>query len=87
MIEAFGGKIILTDENQGTDGAIRECKRRVKKIRTNISTVINSQTNIITCSYRTTAEEIWQQTNGKLTHFVSALGTSGTIMGVGMGLL
>ena len=31
MIEAFGGKIILTDENQGTDGAIRECKRRVKE--------------------------------------------------------
>lgn len=36
--------------------------------------------------YKTTAEEIWKQTNGKVTHFVSALGTSGTLMGVGKSL-
>ena len=36
--------------------------------------------------YLTTANEIWEDTEGKVTHFVSALGTSGTIMGVGMGL-
>lgn len=36
--------------------------------------------------YKTTAEEIWQQTNGEVTHLVCALGTSGTIMGIGMGL-
>lgn len=87
MIEAFGGKIILTDENQGTDGAIRECKRRVKENPDkyfNCDQFSNEYNKL--AHYRTTAEEIWQQTNGKLTHFVSALGTSGTIMGVGMGL-
>ena len=36
--------------------------------------------------YETTANEIWDDTRGQVTHFVSALGTSGTIMGVGMGL-
>ena len=87
MIEDFGGKIILTDENQGTDGAIRECKRRVKENPDkyfNCDQFSNEYNKL--AHYRTTAEEIWQQTNGKLTHFVSALGTSGTIMGVGMGL-
>ncbi len=87
MIEAFGGKIILTDENQGTDGAIRECKRRVKENPDkyfNCDQFSNEYNKL--AHYRTTAEEIWQQTNGKLTHFVSALGTSGTIIGVGMGL-
>jgi cysteine synthase len=33
--------------------------------------------------YKTTGEEIWKQTDGRVTHFVASLGTSGTIMGVG----
>jgi len=36
--------------------------------------------------YQSTAAEIWRQTDGRITHFVSSLGTSGTLMGVGMGL-
>ena len=87
MIKAFGGEIILTDKSQGTDGAIRECKRRVLENPDkyfNCDQFSNEYNKL--AHYRTTAEEIWQQTNGKLTHFVSALGTSGTIMGVGMGL-
>lgn len=87
MIRAFGADIVLTDPTKGTDGAIVECHRRIaenpdKYFTTDqFSNVYNKLAH-----YKTTAEEIWQQTSGELTHIVSALGTSGTIMGVGMGL-
>ncbi len=87
MIRAFGAEIVLTDPTQGTDGAIRECKRRVTKNPDKYFTP-DQFSNIYNklAHYKTTAEEIWQQTNGELTHIVCALGTSGTIMGIGMGL-
>lgn len=87
MIEAFGGKIILTADCEGTDGAIRKTKNILKE---NPGKYFNpnqfsNEYNKI-AHYKTTAEEIWNQTQGRVTHFVSALGTSGTLMGVGMGL-
>lgn len=87
MIRAFGAEIVLTDPTQGTDGAIRECKRRVTENPDKYFTP-DQFSNIYNklAHYKTTAEEIWQQTNGELTHIVCALGTSGTIMGIGMGL-
>lgn len=87
MIKAFGGKVVLTDPDKGTDGAIIECHRRVANEPEKyfnpdqFSNVYNKLAH-----YKTTAEEIWRQTGGELTHIVSALGTSGTIMGIGMGL-
>jgi cysteine synthase B len=87
MIQAFGGKIILTPANFGTDGAITECKRRVEE---NSKKYFNPNqfSNVYNklAHYKTTAEEIWQQMEGNITHLVSSVGTSGTIMGVGMGL-
>lgn len=87
MIEAFGGKIILTDPSEGTDGAIRKahelCRQYPDKYF--IPNQFSNEYNKI-AHYDTTANEIWEQTGGKVTHFVSALGTSGTIMGVGMNL-
>jgi cysteine synthase B len=87
MIQAFGGKIILTPANLGTDGAITECKRRVEE---NPKKYFNPNqfSNVYNklAHYKTTAEEIWQQMEGNITHLVSSVGTSGTIMGVGMGL-
>jgi len=87
IITAFGGKVILTDPNKGTDGAICETRRRVEE---NPDKYFHPDqfTNIYNklAHYKTTAEEIWRQAEGKITHFVSALGTSGTIMGIGMGL-
>lgn len=87
MIRAFGAQIILTDPTQGTDGAIRECKKRVRENPEKYFTP-DQFSNIYNklAHYKTTAEEIWQQTNGEITHIVCALGTSGTIMGIGMGL-
>ncbi len=87
MIKAFGGEIILTAPELGTDGAIIKVKELIanypeKYFNPNqFSNVHNKLAH-----YKTTAEEIWDQTQGQVTHFVSSLGTSGTLMGVGMGL-
>ena len=85
MIKAFGGEIILTAPESGTDGAIIKTKELIaadpgKYFNPN---QFSNEWNKI-AHYKTTAEEIWEQTEGRITHFVSSLGTSGTLMGVGM---
>ena len=87
MIKAFGGEVTLTDAELGTDGAIVKTKEMLEQFPGKYynPNQYSSETNKLT-HYFTTAEEIWDQTEGKVTHFVSSLGTSGTLMGVGMGL-
>ncbi len=87
MIQAFGAKTILTDAVLGTDGAIRKANELVRTYpdRYFMPNQFSNEYNKL-AHYQTTANEIWEETEGKVTHFVSALGTSGTIMGVGMGL-
>ena len=87
MILAFGAEIILTEGDKGTDGAILKTNELLKQYPDKYYNPdqYSNETNKLT-HYFTTAEEIWKQTNGRITHFVSAIGTSGTIMGVGMGL-
>ena len=87
MVMAFGAEIILTDGDKGTDGAIMKTNELLQEFPDKYYNPdqYSNETNKLT-HYFTTAEEIWQQTGGKITHFVSAIGTSGTIMGVGMGL-
>ena len=87
MIKAFGAKVTLTDPEKGTDGAIIKARELVKKYPDKyfMPDQFSNEYNKI-AHYRTTAEEIWKQTNGKIDYFVSALGTSGTIMGVGKAL-
>ena len=82
MIEAFGSRIILTEAAQGTDGAIREARRRVAENPDKyfMPDQFTNRYNKI-AHYSTTAEEIIRDTDGAVTHFVSALGTSGTLMG------
>jgi cysteine synthase B len=84
MIKAFGGKVTLTDGKLGTDGAIRRARELVKENPEKyfMPDQFSNEYNKIT-HYQTTGEEIWKQINGKIDYFVSALGTSGTIMGVG----
>ncbi len=85
MIKAFGAEILLTDADLGTDGAIMKTEELLKEAPEryfNPNQFSNEYNKI--AHYKTTAEEIWQQTEGRITHFVSALGTSGTLMGVGM---
>jgi cysteine synthase B len=84
MIRAFGGKITLTEGTLGTDGAIRKVRQMVKENPEKyfMPDQFSNEYNKI-AHYKTTGEEIWKQTKGKIDYFVSSLGTSGTIMGVG----
>jgi S-sulfo-L-cysteine synthase (O-acetyl-L-serine-dependent) len=83
ILQAFGAELVITPGDEATDGAIR----RVHKIVAadpqkyfypdQYSNPANWQAH-----YRTTANEIWEQTGGRVTHFVAGLGTSGTFVGV-----
>ena len=83
MIKAFGGTVTLTDRKMGTDRAIRKARELVKENPDKyfMPDQFSNQYNLL-AHYRTTGEEIWEQTNGKIDYFVSAVGTSGTLMGV-----
>jgi cysteine synthase B len=87
MIESFGAKVILTEAKLGTDGAINKARELVSLnpdkyfMPDQFSNKYNQMAH-----YKTTAEEIWKQTNGHLDYFVSSIGTSGTLMGVGQAL-
>lgn len=79
---AYGAELILTNPQEGTDGAIREVRRLVAEAPDlyfypdQYSNNANWQAH-----YSSTAPEIWQQTEGSITHFVAGLGTSGTFVG------
>jgi S-sulfo-L-cysteine synthase (O-acetyl-L-serine-dependent) len=82
MLNAYGADIIYTDPGEGSDGAIREARRMIAAApdkyfyADQYSNPANWQAH-----YHTTANEIWQQTGGRVTHFVAMLGTSGTFVG------
>jgi cystathionine beta-synthase len=83
IMQAYGAEIVLTPGHLGTDGAIEESYRLAREEPEKY--VLMDQFNnpaSIEAHYRGTAEEIWEQTAGKVTHVVSCLGTSGTAMGL-----
>jgi cysteine synthase B len=84
MIRAFGGNVILTPADKGTDGAIIKVKELREKYPDKYfcTDQFTNHYNKM-AHYETTAREILDQTSGKIDYFVSAIGTSGTIMGVG----
>ncbi len=86
MIEAFGAKIILTDQDKGTDGAIVKVAELIKESPDKYfcTDQFSNKYNKI-AHYETTADEIIKQCNGNVDYFVSSIGTSGTLMGVGEG--
>jgi cysteine synthase B len=80
---AYGAELIFTDPAEGTDGAQRYVKDVVDQDpqRYFYPDQYNNNANW-KAHYETTAMEIWRQTEGRITHFVTGLGTSGTFMGV-----
>ena len=80
---AYGAELVFTDPAEGTDGAQRFVKDVVDQDpdRYFYPDQYNNNANW-KAHYETTAMEIWRQTDGRITHFVTGLGTSGTFMGV-----
>jgi len=82
ILRAYGVDFVLTDPGEGSDGAIREARRLYAEdperyfYPDQYSNPANPRAH-----YESTAPEIWEQTGGEITHFVSGLGTSGTFVG------
>src|SRR4030065_1762586 len=75
MIRSFGAKVTLTDAKLGTDGAIIKGRELINfnPVKYFMPDQFSNKYNNI-AHYKTTGEEIWKQTNGKITYFVSAIG-------------
>ena len=84
ILHALGANLILTDPMDGTDGAQAEARRRyaAHPDRYFYADQYNNPANWW-AHYRTTGVEVWEQTEGRVTHFVAGLGTSGTLVGAG----
>jgi S-sulfo-L-cysteine synthase (O-acetyl-L-serine-dependent) len=82
ILRAFGAELILTNPQEGSDGAIREARKHFAEspekyfYSDQYSNPANWQAH-----YKSTANEIWEQTGGRITHFIAGLGTSGTFVG------
>ena len=87
ILAALGAQFLLTDPSLGTDGAIDLVYRSVRRQpeRFFVPDQYNNPNNPL-AHVETTAPEIWEQTGGKITHFVASIGTTGTIVGTGRGL-
>jgi cysteine synthase B len=84
ICEAYGASIVLTDAFSGSDGAILAVREKVaaEPDRYFYADQYRNPANPL-AHYRTTGPEIWEQTGGRLTHFVAGIGTSGTVVGTG----
>jgi S-sulfo-L-cysteine synthase (O-acetyl-L-serine-dependent) len=84
ILRAMGAEVIFTDALEGSDGAIREARRRAAESPELYfyADQYSSEANWM-AHFRTTGPEVWAQTGGTVTHFVAGLGTSGTMMGTG----
>jgi cysteine synthase B len=83
MIAAYGAEIVYSDAQEGSDGAIL-LARRMHDEDPDLYFMPDQYNNAANwkAHYDGTGAEIWEQTEGQVTHFVAALGTSGTFMGV-----
>ncbi len=88
IVTTYGAEIIYSDPMEGSDGAQRLCKEIVDNDTDGKYFYANQygNPNNPQAHINTTAPEIWEQTDGRVTHFVASTGTSGTIMGVTRGL-
>jgi len=79
-MRAFGAEIVLTSQSGGMEGARDLAERMVRDKKGTMLDQFANPDNPLS-HYETTGPEIWRDTGGKITHFVSSMGTTGTIMG------
>jgi len=79
-MRAFGAEIVLTSQSGGMEGARDLAERMVRDKKGTMLDQFANPDNPLS-HYETTGPEIWRDTDGKITHFVSSMGTTGTIMG------
>ena len=82
ILQAYGAKIVYTEASEGSDGALQRARGMAAQEpdRYFYADQYSNDANW-RAHYETTANEIWQQTEGRVTHFVAMLGTSGTFVG------
>ncbi|EOX4261902.1 cysteine synthase CysM [Vibrio cholerae] len=80
-MRAYGAELILVSKEQGMEGARDLALQMQQEGKGKVLDQFNNLDNP-DAHFRTTGPEIWQQSQGKITHFVSSMGTTGTIMGV-----
>lgn len=80
-MQAYGAELILVSTTIGMEGARDLAKEMEKNGEGKVLDQFNNPDNPL-AHFKTTGPEIWQQTHGKITHFVSSMGTTGTITGV-----
>ncbi|WXA04248.1 cysteine synthase CysM [Mangrovimonas cancribranchiae] len=80
-MKAYGAELILTSADKGIEGS-RDLAEQLHKEKGYFMLNQFANDDNWKAHYKTTGPEIWRDTNGEITHFVSAMGTTGTIMGV-----
>jgi len=86
IAKAFGAELVFTDPLEGTDGAIREARRLAASDQRFVYVDQYSNPANPLAHELGTGPEIWRQTDGRVTHFVAGVGTSGTVVGVSKAL-
>jgi len=81
ILQAYGANIIFTDSGEGSDGATKAAHQLEEHPDLYFYADQYSNDANWRAHYQTTANEIWQQTEGRVTHFVSIMGTTGTFVG------
>ncbi|WP_017347694.1 cysteine synthase CysM [Pantoea sp. A4] len=81
-MRAYGAELVLVSSQLGMEGARDLAQQMASTGQGKVLDQFNNPDNPLG-HYQTTGPEIWQQTSGRLTHFVSSMGTTGTITGVG----
>jgi S-sulfo-L-cysteine synthase (O-acetyl-L-serine-dependent) len=83
ILEAFGAELILSPSDEATDGAIRLAHKIMSEEpgKYFMPNQFDNEANVL-AHYETTGKEIIEQTEGRITHFIAGMGTTGTLMGV-----